>query len=78
MVQLPAHEMKGKKLFKGYFNYRILNDPQGSLKTYNFSGYPKSLVEKLRTQFQNVRAYHFFGEKVVRARELEKITEKND
>ena len=73
MVDLTPEERKGKKLWKGYFLYRILGDKLGSLKSYDFRGYPKVTVERLRAQFKNVATYHFYDEKVIRDRELEKL-----
>jgi hypothetical protein len=75
MVLLTPEQKKGHKLYKGYFIYRILSDKLGKKKAYNFLGYPKEMVEKLRAQFTNPHQYQFYGEKVVRIKEEEKSVE---
>jgi hypothetical protein len=61
-----------KKLYKGYFNYRILTDKLRALKTYNFMGKTKKESNKLEAQFSNPVNYDYIGKKVVRDRSKEK------
>lgn len=72
MVDLTPEERRGKKLYQGYFLYRILKAKDSILKAYYFKGYPKFNVSVMRNQFSNSLNYHFFGEKVTRCKEMEK------
>lgn len=71
-VDLPTDQKKGKKLYRGYFNYRILSDKTNALKSLYFYGYTKEVVKRLTKQFSNVAMYHYYGRNCVRAFELEK------
>jgi hypothetical protein len=59
-----SNEQKNETLYRGYINYRKLNDKTQLLKTDYFRKQTKEWVEKRIRQFQNPLEYLYIGKKV--------------
>lgn len=65
MPFIEERKLSDVPLFKGYFNYYIL-EGKSTLKTHNFANLTKKEVKTLALQFGNAKKYDFKGSMIVR------------